>query len=295
MTAIAQRALFPYIGRVGRYGLLERIGGNATSAVYDAFDDAAVRHVALKMIVADLQDERETRERFVREARVTADLVHPNVVQVLEVGDDGGHPFIAMELLAGKPLNEHLAQHQPTLDERVGLMRQLFAGLHVAHAHDVVHRDIKPGNLFVTDQGVLKVLDFGLARLKASTLTATGQVVGTPDFMSPEQAEGLKVDHRSDIFSAAAVCYWIVSGRPPFARGNLRSTLQALLSEAPAPITTPAISDRLMAVITKGLAKAPDSRYQSVAEMLDGLDRACQPQRLGLWRRLTARMTMVPR
>ena len=261
------------VERLGRYRLLERIGGGATSLVFAAHDDAMDRNVALKMIVADLEDEKETRERFYREAKVTAQLFHPNIVTVLDVGEDQGHPYIVMELLDGWPLGEYLSgETSRPLATNLDLIRQLYAGLQAAHACDVVHRDIKPSNLFVQRNGSLKILDFGLARLHASTLTAMGQIVGTPDFMSPEQAGGEKVDARSDIFSAAAVSYLILTGRPPFTGPDLRRTLDALLGEDPAPMTDAEAPASVREVLNKGLAKDPARRYQNSAEMLLALE-----------------------
>ena len=259
--------------RLGRYRLLERIGGGATSVVFSAYDEGMEQKVALKMIVADLEDEKETRERFYREAKVTAQLFHPNIVTVLNVGEDQGHPFIVMELLDGWPLGEYLSRETSRpLARNLTLIKQLYSGLQAAHACGVVHRDIKPSNLFAERRGSLKILDFGLAKLQASTLTAMGQILGTPDFMSPEQATGEKVDARSDIFSAAAVSYLILTGRPPFTRPDLRRTLDALLYEHPTPITDAEAPALLREVLEKGLAKDPARRCQSSAEMLLALE-----------------------
>jgi serine/threonine protein kinase len=265
------------VGRLGRYRLLERIGGGATSIVYAAYDDAMDRRVAVKMIVSDLEDEPETRERFYREARVTSQLLHRNIVTVLEVGEDQGHPFIVMELLDGWPLGEYLARDPSRpLATKIDLIAQLCDGLQAAHDCGVVHRDIKPTNLFIQRDGCLKILDFGLARLNASTLTASGQIVGTPDFMSPEQATGKQVDTRSDIFSASAVSYLILAGRAPFTGPDLRRTLDALLDKDPPPMTDAEAPAALRAVLNKGLAKDPARRYQSSAEMLADV-RAVRP------------------
>jgi serine/threonine-protein kinase len=261
------------VERLGRYRLIERIGGGATSIVYAANDDASDRRVAVKMIVADLEDERETRERFYREAKVTSLLLHRNIVAVLDLGEEDGHPFIVMELLDGWPLRDYLAIETPRpLAAKLGLIRQLCAGLEAAHQGGVVHRDIKPTNLFVQRDGCLKILDFGLARLQTSTLTASGQIMGTPDFMSPEQAAGEKVDARSDIFSASAVAYLILAGRAPFTGPDLRRTLNALLTEDAPPINDNEAPALLRAVLKKGLAKDPAQRYQTAAEMLVDLE-----------------------
>lgn len=257
------------VARLGRYRLLERIGGGATSIVFAAHDDVANRAVAVKMIVADLEDERETRERFFREARITSQLLNPNIVSVLEIGEDQGHPYIVMELLDGWPLGEYLRREGGLpLARKLDLILQLCNGLQAAHDCGVVHRDIKPSNLFVSRDGGLKILDFGLARLHASTLTASGQILGTPDFMSPEQALGHQVDARSDIFSACAVGYLILTGRAPFTGRDLRKTLNALIDQDPAPMTEEEAPAALSRVLSKGLAKDPANRYQSCREML---------------------------
>lgn len=254
-----------------RYELLERIGGNVASAVFAASDRATGERVAVKMIVSDLQDEPETRARFVREASVTAGFAHPNIVRLLDAGEDNGRPYIAMELLSGLRLREHLQRHPDLpLAARLALIRGLCAGLQAAHDRQVVHRDVTPGNLFVTTDGVLKILDFGLARLHASTLTANGQVVGTLDFMAPEQAQGLKADHRADIFSAAAVSALMLTGRSPFARGNIAATMEALLNQPP-DLGTGEIAAPIARVLEQGLAKSPDGRYPSVTAFGDAL------------------------
>jgi eukaryotic-like serine/threonine-protein kinase len=258
----------------GRYVFRDRIAVGVTGYVYAAEDRALNRQVAVKVIAADLKDEPETRERFFREAHIMAQLAHPNIVRILDVGEDHGRPFIAMELLQGLSLAEHLRAN-PTLPlaARLDLIIQLYAGLEAAHAQGAVHRDVKPGNIFVQPDGRLKILDFGLARLQASTLTAKGTVVGSPGYMSPEQAEGHCVDQRSDIFSAAAVSYLILSGRPPFDARNLPLTLQAILHETPAPLTPAEAPSPLSRVLLRALDKSPAARYQTCGEMLAELRR----------------------
>jgi serine/threonine-protein kinase len=177
-----------------------------------------------------------------------------------------------MELLKGLPLGDYLLANAPLgTTALLDLIAQLYQGLEAAHALDAVHRDVKPSNCFVQDDGVLKILDFGLARLRSSTLTASGTVVGTPAYMSPEQAEGRQVDARADIFSAAAVAYFMLSGRAPFTGPDLPRTLHALLYDEPAPITETPVSDDLWRILSKALAKSPDHRYQHCAEVLSDL------------------------
>jgi len=261
---------------VGRFAILERIGGNSTSAVHAAYDEVADRRVALKMIAADVEDDEEARTRFYREARVTSELHHPNIVSVLDVGEEQGRPFIAMELLDGRSLDERLRDASVPLAEALSLGIQLCAGLQAAHDQAVVHRDLKPSNLFVTSDGVLKILDFGLARLQTSTLTAHGSVLGTPDFMSPEQAEGRRVDHRSDIFSAAAVVSLLVTGISPFARGDLQRTLNALLNNQPAGLDSPAMPAAVREVLERALSTSVDVRQQTARELGDDLARVAR-------------------
>jgi serine/threonine-protein kinase len=260
--------------RLGRYRLLRPLGGGATSVVYAAHDDGNDRDVAVKVIAPDLVGEREARVRFYREAMVTSELRHRNIVAVLDVSEHEGRPFLVMELLQGEPLEEHLRRESAqSIRAKLDLIIQLHEGLLAAHHHQVVHRDIKPSNLFVEDNGCLKILDFGLARLQASTLTASGQILGTPDFMSPEQAEGKRVDSRSDIFSAASVSYYVLSGQSPFTRANLQQTVMALLQESPAPLTETETPESLWRVLLKSFAKNPDERYQRCTDVLADLDR----------------------
>lgn len=259
---------------IGRYELGKRLAVGATGCVFAAEDRVLNRRVALKTIVADLEDDPEARERFLREAAIMASLTHPNIVRVLEIGEDGGRPFMAMELIDGLPLADHLrANPDLPLASRVHLIAQLFAGLEAAHAQGAVHRDIKPANILVQRDGCLKILDFGLARLRDSTLTKHGAVVGSPGYMSPEQAEGRRVDERSDIFSAAAVAYLVLTGREPFSGPSLPLTLHAVLHAVPAPLSADEAPAALAAVLLKALAKHPDARYQTCAEVLADLAR----------------------
>jgi serine/threonine protein kinase len=273
MTASHARTDVPAT-TIGRYVLRARIASGATGYVYAADDRAMDRKVAVKVLARDLEDEPETRERFYREAQIMAQLAHPNIVRVLDVGEDHGKPFIAMELLEGLPLADYLrANPALPLTARVDLMLQLYSGLEAAHAQGAVHRDVKPGNLIIQSDGLLKILDFGLARLKSSTLTASGVVVGSPGYMSPEQARGLRVDQRSDIFSAAAVGYLILTGRAPFEAKSLPLALDAILNDAPAALSTAEAPELLARVLLKALEKSPDARYQSCAEILAELRR----------------------
>ena len=258
--------------RIGRYRVIARLGKGAMGIVYAARDEEAGREVAVKIMMADLADEPETRTRFLREAQATSGLFHPNVIKLYDMGEEEGRVYLVMERLYGRTLGDHLARPDGvTLEQKLDLMLQVCDGLAAAHARGVFHRDIKPGNLFVTDDGTLKILDFGVARLASSTLTASGYIIGTPDYMSPEQARGREIDQRSDLFSAGGVFYYLLTGRKPFAAKDLPSVLRKVQSEDP-----PAISDReappaLARIVFRALAKSPADRYQQAREMVDDL------------------------
>ena len=187
--------------RVGKYRLLDLVGRGAMGQVYAAIDDHTGRKVAIKVVNADLEGEPDIRVRFFREAQTAARLVHRNVITIYDLGEDYGSPFIVMELLRGWTLASYLNEASAAdLERKVDLMIQLCDGMSAAHAANIIHRDLKPGNLFVQFDGLLKVLDFGVARLASSNMTSTGAQPGTLHYMSPEQARGEEVDQRSDIF-----------------------------------------------------------------------------------------------
>jgi serine/threonine-protein kinase len=251
---------------IGRYRVVERIGKGAMGLVYAADDEVMGRRVAIKVMMADLEEEPDTRERFYREARVNGQLVHPNIVTVFDLGEDHGRPYIVMELLTGNPLGGYLQRAESrTLEAKLNLMIQVCDGLQAAHERGVVHRDIKPSNLFVQLDGTLKILDFGIAHIASSTLTASGLLVGTPEYMSPEQAMGEQIDKRSDIFSAAGVFYYIVTGRPPFGKSDLPKVLDAVMHHPPAAIAETEAPEALSRLLMKALDKNPAERYQSMA------------------------------
>lgn len=258
---------------IGRYRVLECIGKGAMGSVYSAMDEQLGRRVAVKLMLAAFEEDPELRERFYREARITGQLTHRNIVTVFDLGEDGGRPFIVMELLDGRPLNEHLLSDVPaTLDEKLDLMMQALDGLQNAHQAGVVHRDIKPNNLLVLRDGTLKVLDFGVARLATSNLTAVGMLLGTPQYMSPEQARGQNLDARADVFSIAGVFHYMLSGHPPFGARDMRKILHAIINEAPVALSDDEAPEPLRRVLSKGLEKAPADRYQQCADMRADLD-----------------------
>ena len=253
---------------IGRYRIVGRLGRGAMGVVYSARDDQLDREVALKVMMTDLESDPETRARFYREAQITSKLLHRNIITVFDLGEDNGRLYLVMELLRGRTLTDFLKDPEShTLEQKLDLMVQTCEGLSVAHANGVVHRDVKPTNLFVQPDGALKILDFGIARLASSSMTASGLIMGTPDYMSPEQAQGKDVDARSDVFSAGGVFYFMLTGRRPFDAASLPLVLQKVVREEPLPIREHEAPPALAQVIARALSKDPGQRYQRFADM----------------------------
>jgi serine/threonine-protein kinase len=257
--------------RIGRYQVVERIGRGAMGVVYRAHDAAMGRDVALKVLTTDIEDDPDIRIRFHREAQAAASLSHPNIITIFDVGEDADRFFIVMELLRGATLREFLKQG-PSIDRKIDLMRQLCAGLGSAHKASIYHRDIKPGNIFVRADGILKILDFGVARLASSSMTAAGFIVGTPDYMSPEQARGDNVNAQSDIFSLGGVFYFMLTGRKPFPATELPRLFKQIQNDDPAPLLDTEAPPELAALVMRALAKKVEVRHQSCEDLLDELE-----------------------
>jgi serine/threonine protein kinase len=255
----------------GRYEILDKLGEGAMGVVYRARDNALGRIVALKMLSAELGAEEELHQRFQREAEAIGRLSHPSIVTVYDLGDTDGQLYMAMELLDGDDLRALIdKQAEVPLADRVRILGEICQGLGYAHSRDVIHRDIKPANILVSASGKVKLLDFGLARVSTrATITKRGVILGTPDYMSPEQAMGKPIDHRSDIFSAGSVFYEFITYQKPFKGKTLHAVLYQIISEAPEPVLTcsPDVPARLAAVIHKMLEKEAVDRYQSMEEV----------------------------
>jgi serine/threonine-protein kinase len=254
-------------GRVGKYEIRRSLGRGAMGMVYLAYDTVLERDVALKLMVASIAHDPDLKMRFEREAKAVAKLNHPNIVTVHDLGYHEGSPFIAMELLHGNDLLTLVRQKQgaPTLDRRVTILVQVLAALSAAHEAGIVHRDIKPANIFVTRDGVTKLMDFGVARLMTAQVTDTGAVVGTADYMSPEQVRGAKVDARSDVFSVGSVFFELVTGRRPFTAENLPATFYKIDNQEPdfAAVPRGEHYQPLVPILKKALAKDLAGRYQT--------------------------------
>src|SRR6185369_5392238 len=203
--------------KIGKYEIIERLGRGGMGTIFKAHDPVLDRFVAVKVISTDIEITDELRARFFREAKACARLSHPNIVTIYAMGDNNGQLFIVMELLEGEELKHLIAQRKVlALQDKLSIMVQVCDGLHYAHQNGIVHRDIKPGNIFLLPGGQVKILDFGIAKMANAEggLTRAGLIMGSVRYMSPEQVSG-RVDHRSDIFSLGAVLFEFLSMRPP--------------------------------------------------------------------------------
>ena len=240
-------------------------------SLYLARDPGLDRLVAIKLLKDDLQDDVALRERFIREARSVARLSHPNIVVVYDVGEDAGRPFMAMEFIEGETLTKVLRQRpSPAPTRRLSFVEDLCAGLAHAHATGIIHRDIKPDNIMFGRDGVLKILDFGIARLGNSGMTQEGMMMGTLNYMSPEQVTGRGVDHRTDIFAAGAVLYEAITLKQAFpGKGIDSGVLHRILNEGPVPLEelVPSIDRELLGIVQRALARDPTERYQDANVM----------------------------
>jgi serine/threonine protein kinase len=261
---------------IGKYEITGELGKGGMGIVYRAFDRLLEREVALKTQRVEETPGDQSVERFFREARLIASLNHRNIVTVYDLGQDGETVFIVMELLQGEDLSVVLqsGKHVP-LEEKVRYVREVAEGLAHAHAKGIVHRDIKPRNVFITDEGEVKLLDFGLAHIAQSNLTRAGQVLGTPHYMSPEQVLGQTPDPRSDIFALGSLFYELLTGEKAFAAKNIQRVLDGIMSRDPKPLRelSPAMPEELSRIVSKMLAKSLDRRYANVPSLIRDLDR----------------------
>jgi serine/threonine protein kinase len=260
--------------KIGRYEIEKTLGRGSSGVVYLARDPVIDRRVALKCLRLDLDAEHseEFRERFIREARAAGRLNHPGIVTVHDVGEDpdSGLMYIAMEYIDGRDLRQVLeAGHRFRLSEILRITADVAVALAYAHSLGVVHRDIKPANIAIAKDGSAKITDFGIARLEQSNLTVDGQFIGTPNFMSPEQVTGKKVDGRSDIFSLGVVLFYLLTGKRPFAGNTMHEvTLRVVQDPSPIPSTMGEnIPAALNPIVLKCLDKDPDRRFQTGDEL----------------------------
>ena len=253
----------------GRYQLHEKLGQGGMGVVYRAFDTVLERTVALKVVLPAVLDD-ELRTRLFREARAAGNLKHKNIVTIYDLGEHEGRPYLAMEFMEGEDLQERLSRPEKmSLLYKLDLAIGVCDGLGYAHAHGVIHRDVKPANIFIMDSGGAKIVDFGLARLMTSQLTRSNMLMGTLNYMAPEQVRGERADQRSDIFSTGVVLYELLGGRKAFDGDTVASTLYKILQEVPEPLwkLDAALPRDLAQIVERMLAKLPGERYQSMEQV----------------------------
>jgi serine/threonine-protein kinase len=267
------------LSQLGRYRIRGELGRGAMGVVYKADDPALDRTVALKTI--NLSDDTEGRAeyeaRFLREAKAAGRLTHPHIITIHDFGEEGDLAYMAMELLKGTELRARMLQGAIPIREAIEIAAQVADGLGYAHEHGVVHRDIKPSNIMLVGRGQVKIMDFGVARMRVSDLkTSTGVVLGTPRYMSPEQVAGLPVDHRTDIFSLGIVLYEMLTGSPLFAGEDMPQIMHKVskLEQAPPSRVNPEVPPMLDFILARALKKDPDVRYQDAYELAADL-RSC--------------------
>jgi eukaryotic-like serine/threonine-protein kinase len=260
--------------QIGKYRIVGKIGQGAMGEVFKAEDPVLHRFVAIKTISGGMAPDSDLRKRFLREAQSAARLSHPHIITVFDFGEDQDRVFMAMELLEGIDLKEAIrARKLPSLEDQLEVMEQICDGLAFAHAKGVVHRDIKPANIHIQPDGKVKIMDFGLARLGESEMTATGMILGTPHYMSPEQVRGEKADARSDVFSLGAVFYELLAHHKAFDADSMHSILFQVLEHQPEPLRkwAPDLPPRLVQVVEKALEKDAALRFQHGGELRDAL------------------------
>lgn len=263
---------------LGRYRVVARLGAGGMGVVYRAHDARLKRDVALKVLSAASMADAERKRRFVKEARAASTLNHPNIVSIHDIDQIDGTDFIAMECVQGKTLVEMIGRNGFRAEEALSYAVQIASALAAAHAAGIIHRDLKPGNIMITSNGQVKVLDFGLAKLaerpEGENSTGSAWIAGTPAYMSPEQAEAKKVDARSDIFSFGAVLYEMLTGRPAFGRESMSATVAAILRDNPIPV--PELIPGLNRLLAHCLQKDPERRYHAMADVRIALENLAQ-------------------
>lgn len=259
------------VQKIGKYEIISELGQGGMGTVYKARDPLISRLVALKTVNPELVSNPEILQRFYREAQSIGALQHPNIVTVFDLGEFEGHPYIAMEFVEGESLQSLIARQAPLpLAAKLKLAEQICLGLDHAHKNGIVHRDIKPGNILVKNDGTPKIVDFGIVHLETTTLTKTGMFMGTIQYASPEQLNEGRVDQRSDLWSVVCVIYELIAYRKPFEGSNFGAILGKILTAEPEPLSRlcPGVPVELDAIIAKGLKKNLAERYQSLDELM---------------------------
>lgn len=263
--------------RAGRYQIVSELGRGSMGVVYEGFDPVIGRTVAIKtMLTASLPPSEfaDFKARFQREAQAAGILNHPNIVTVYDFGEDNGVLYLAMEFLEGSSLEDIIkAEGSLPIERIIPIFEQVCAALDHAHSYNIIHRDVKPANIMVLRSGLVKVTDFGIAKMMSMGMTQAGQILGTPNYMSPEQVRGRQIDGRSDLFSLGIILYELVTREKPFGGQNLTTIIYRIINENPIPPREldATIHPGLSYVIQKALAKDPNDRYQTCHELAEDL------------------------
>jgi serine/threonine protein kinase len=287
---VNEQAKFPAGQRIGHYEIISTLGKGGMGEVYLAQDHKLGRKVALKFLPLSFTKDADRLRRFEREARAASALNHPNILTIHEVGEADGHKFIVTEFIDGETLRQRIAAGPLKVNEALHIVEQVASALAEAHSAGIIHRDLKPENIMLRRDGIVKVLDFGLAKLTEAkesgpedltrefVRTGTGIVMGTTAYLSPEQARGLAVDARTDIWSLGVTLYEMLSGRAPFAGATNSDVLASILEREPKSLTSISaeVPEPLEWIVTKTLTKDCDDRYQTAREMLNDIRRLTQ-------------------
>lgn len=261
---------------ISHYKILEKLGAGGMGEVYKAEDLKLKRTVALKFLPPLLTSDSETKERFIHEAQAASSLDHPNICTIHEIDEtDNGQIFICMDYYEGETLKKKIEQKPLNIEEAIDIATQIAEGLSKSHKKGIIHRDIKPANIIITDESVVKIVDFGLAKLAGQTkLTKTGTTVGTAAYMSPEQVRGEDVNHGTDIWSLGVVLYEMLTGKLPFKGEHEQAMMYSIVHEDPVPVTDVGqeIPIDLAQIVSTALAKEPEERYDSTRDLVHELN-----------------------
>ncbi len=296
--------------KIGRFRILEELGRGGMAVVYKAHDPNIDRPLAIKVLLEERCANKEYRSRFLAEARAVGLLSHPNIVTIYDIGEVDDRPYIVMELLEGEPLDSYMkSTPDRSLRDDLAIGIQLAKALHYAHGRGIVHRDIKPSNIICAKgSNTVKITDFGIAHVEdpeRTRLTQAGEFIGTPEYMSPEQALGRRVDARSDLYSVGIVLYQLVTGRKPFEGGTIATLLLKITTTEPAPVDqlVPAVPRPVKLIIERLLKKDPEKRFQSGQDLAEALvdardearlaDQEAKPRGLSLRVKWTFIMTLI--
>jgi len=260
---------------ISHYKIIEKLGEGGMGIVYKAHDTKLNRMVALKFLPPAMTSDSEARERFIQEAQTASALDHSNICTVHEIDEtDDGQTFIVMAFYDGQTLKKMIDKGPLEINTVIDITIQIAKGLKEAHDNKIVHRDIKPANIMITTKNQVKIMDFGLAKLAGrAQITTTGSTVGTAAYMSPEQASGKEVDHRSDIWSLGTILYEMLTQQRPFKGDYEQAVVYSILNEEPAPVSSlnPELPEDLQKIVHKTLSKEPGERYQSVSALIEDL------------------------